>query len=81
MKEPNGVLVMTTCKCRENANNLVMTRGYFDDILKVKVAFGVTQEVKRIVDLVERLPFIWVGDTQLIQVSRDDVVALIKADE
>lgn len=81
MKEPNGVLVMTTCKCRENANNLVMTRGYFDDVLRIKVAFGVSQERKRIVDLVERLPFIWVGDTQLIQVSRDDVVALIKADE
>lgn len=81
MKEPNGVLVMTTCKCRENVNNLVMTRAYFDDILRIKVAFGVTQERKRIVELIERLPFIWVGDTQLIQVSRNDVVALIKADQ
>lgn len=80
MKEPNGVLVMTTCKCRENANNLVMTRAYFDDILRLKVAFGVSQEAKRIVDLIERLPFIWVGDTQLIQVSRQDVIDLIRQD-
>lgn len=37
-------------------------------------------EQQRIIDLIERLSFIWVGDTQLIQVSRQDVIALIKGD-
>jgi hypothetical protein len=36
MKEPNGVLVMTTCKCRENNQNLVMTRQYLNDLLQNK---------------------------------------------
>ena len=46
-KELNETLVMTTCKCRENASNLVMTRAYFDDIVSLKVA----QEQKRIINL------------------------------
>jgi len=46
-KEPNETLVMTTCKCRENTKNLVMTRAYLDDIISFKVA----QEQKRIIEL------------------------------
>ena len=46
-KELNETLIMTTCKCRENASNLVMTRAYFDDIVSLKVA----QEQKRIINL------------------------------
>jgi hypothetical protein len=53
MKEPNGVLVMTTCKCRENVNNLVMTRAYFDDIIKLKVEQGRKQERQRVIELLE----------------------------
>ena len=46
-KELNETLVMTTCKCRGNDKNLVMTRAYFDDIVSLKVA----QEQKRIINL------------------------------
>jgi Zn-dependent oligopeptidase len=46
-RELNETLIMTTCKCRENASNLVMTRAYFDDIISLKVA----QEQKRIINL------------------------------
>ena len=46
-RELSETLVMTTCKCRENASNLVMTRAYFDDIISLKVA----QEQKRIINL------------------------------
>lgn len=52
-KEPNGVLVMTTCKCRENNTNLVMTRTFFDERLESKIVQGIRQERERIVDLVE----------------------------
>jgi hypothetical protein len=50
-KEPNETLVMTTCKCRENTKNLVMTRTFFEDVIRMKVA----QEQKRIIDLLLQL--------------------------
>ena len=46
-KELNETLVMTTCKCRGDEKNLVMTRPYFEDIIRLKVA----QEQKRIINL------------------------------
>jgi len=52
-KEPNGTLVMTTCKCRENNSNLVMTRTYFNEMLENKIAWGAEQERKRIIELLE----------------------------
>jgi hypothetical protein len=52
-KEPNGVLVMTTCKCRENNQNLVMTRTYFQEMLATKVAWGAKQEQERIIQILE----------------------------
>lgn len=54
MKEPNGVLVMTTCKCRENTKNLVMTRTYFQEMLATKVAWGAKQEQERIIEVLEQ---------------------------
>jgi len=52
-KEPNETLVMTTCTCRENASNLVMTRAYFNEMLENKIAWGAKQEQKRIIELLE----------------------------
>ena len=52
-KEPNGVLVMTTCKCRENTTNLVMTRTWFNEQLQNKIALGAEQEQKRILEILE----------------------------
>jgi len=51
-KEPNDTLVMTTCKCRENTKNLVMTRKYFEEILSNKTKSAVEQERKRILKLI-----------------------------
>lgn len=50
-KEPNGTLVMTTCKCRENTKNLVMTRQYFEETLANKTQSAVKQERERIFKL------------------------------
>jgi len=77
-KEPNGVLVMTTCKCREHGTNLVMTRTWFDETLQGKIEQGVRQERYRVVKLLQQLPFIWAGTTQMIQTSKDDVIALVE---
>ena len=52
-KEPNETLVMTTCKCREQGTNLVMTRTWFEEQLQNKIQQGVKQERKRIIELLE----------------------------
>jgi hypothetical protein len=52
-KEPNGTLVMTTCKCREHGTNLVMTRTWFDATLQSKIEQGVKMERERVVEILE----------------------------
>lgn len=52
-KEPNEVLVMTTCKCRENTKNLVMTRTWFEEQLENKIALGKKLEQERIIQLLQ----------------------------
>ena len=44
---------MTTCKCRENNTNIVMTRTWFDETLQNKIEQGVRQEQQRIIELLE----------------------------
>lgn len=50
--EPNGTLVMTTCKCRENTKNLVMTRTWFEEQLEARIKTGkelaTEHDIKRI---------------------------------
>jgi hypothetical protein len=41
---------------------------------------GAAKEQQRIIELIERLPFIWGGTTQMIQTSRDQVISLIKGE-
>jgi hypothetical protein len=53
MRELNESLVMTTCKCRENNNNLVMTRAWFEEMLSNKIAEGASKEQDRIIKLLE----------------------------
>jgi len=55
-KELNETLVMTTCKCRENTTNLVISRAYFTEMLENKIAWGAKQERKRIVEMLMQLP-------------------------
>ena len=52
-KEPNDILVLTTCKCREHGTNLVMTRTWFEEQLQNKIEQGARQERKRIIELLE----------------------------
>jgi hypothetical protein len=68
-KEPDGVLVMTTCKCRENNSNLVMTRTFFDERLESKIVQGIRQERKRVVELIA---------SRSNATSRDALIALIE---
>jgi hypothetical protein len=50
-KELNETLVMTTCKCRENTTNLVISRAYFTEMLENKIAWGAKLEQERILKL------------------------------
>jgi hypothetical protein len=69
-KEPNDILVMTTCKCRENKQNLVMSRTWFEEQLANKIEQGVKQERKRIIELLASKTFF-----------RDEFIELIEGKE
>jgi len=45
---------MTTCKCRESKQNLVMSRTWFEEQLQNKIQQGVKQEQERIIQVVEQ---------------------------
>ena len=51
--EVNETLVMTTCKCRENDKNIVMTRTWFNETLQNKIDEGVRLENQRLISLLE----------------------------
>jgi len=75
-KEPNGVLVMTTCKCRENTKNLVLTRTYFTEMLENKIAQGVKKEQERIIQLIKEESGAKMAGYQ----DQDWLIALIKGE-
>ena len=71
-KEPNGTLVMATCKCRENNTNLVMTRVWFEEQLEAKIQQGIKQEHERIIKLLQdNLGY-------LVSCSAFDIIDLVK---
>jgi hypothetical protein len=39
---------------------------------------GIQQERDRVLGLLELLPFIWAGDTQMLTISRDALIDLVK---
>jgi hypothetical protein len=58
-----------------------MSRTWFEEQLANKIEQGVRQERYRVIQLLKSLPFIWGGTTQMIQTSKDDVIALIAGKE
>jgi hypothetical protein len=61
-------------------DEVTTTYGSIQLSLEQAHAAGVKAERERIIELIERLPFIWGGNTQMIQTSRDEVIALIKGE-
>jgi hypothetical protein len=76
MNEPNEVLVMTTCKCRENTKNLVMTRTWFEEQLANKILQGKKVEQERIIQLLKEES----GATMAGYEGQDWLIALIKGE-
>jgi hypothetical protein len=78
-KEPDGVLVMTTCKCRENGTNLVMTRTWFEEQLTNKIEQGARQEQERIIQVLEQAKDLetkgiasWLGLQSAIMIIKEE---------
>lgn len=64
----------------QDSDEVTTTYGSIQLSLQQSHQAGIDTEQKRIIAVVESLPFIWMGDTQLIQISRDEVVKLIKGE-
>ena len=41
---------------------------------------GRAEEQERIIKVIELTPFLWMGEKQFIQISRDELIALIKGE-
>jgi hypothetical protein len=59
MTELNETLVMTTCKCRENEKNLVMSRQYLDDLIKLKTDRQNIVTIDKVIDLLAVHHDVW----------------------
>ena len=75
-KEPNEILVLTTCKCREHGTNLVMTRTWFEEQLANKIQQGVKQERDRVVELLKEQADGYLIDPFYIE----PIIALVKGE-
>lgn len=61
----NG-LIMTTCKCRENTKNLVMTRNYFEERIASNILHGRKEAVQEILELLEVHRALWFSQSLAI---------------
>jgi len=59
LRKLNGVLVMTTCKCREDTTNLVMTRQYLQDLAEAKARVARSDAIQEVIDLIQTHQQLW----------------------
>jgi len=57
---------MTTCKCRENTKNLVMTREWFSERIEANILHGRQEAVKEILELLEVHRALWFSQSLAI---------------
>jgi L-lactate utilization protein LutB len=61
----NG-LVMSTCKCRENVNNLVMTRNFFNERIRDNILAGRKDAIEEVLELLEVHKNLWFSQSLTI---------------
>ena len=61
----NG-LIMTTCKCRENTKNLVMTRNYFEERIADNIKHGRKEAIEEVLELLEVHKNLWFSQSLAI---------------
>lgn len=59
-------LVMTTCKCRENTKNLVMTRNYFEERIAANILHGRKEAIQEVIELLEVHKNLWFSQSLAI---------------
>jgi hypothetical protein len=61
----NG-LEMTTCKCRENVNNMVMTRNFYNERVKDNILAGRKDAIEEVLELLEVHKNLWFSQSLTI---------------
>jgi L-lactate utilization protein LutB len=61
----NG-LEMTTCKCRENVNNMVMTRNFFNERVRDNILAGRKDAIEEVLELLEVHKNLWFSQSLTI---------------
>lgn len=61
----NG-LIMTTCKCRENSNNLVMTRKFYNERVRDNIIAGRKDAIAEVIELIEVHKNLWFSQSLAI---------------
>jgi hypothetical protein len=65
----------------KDTDEVVTTYGSIQLSLEQSYSAGQKTERERIIKLIERTSFIWMGDVELIDTSRDELIKLIKGAE
>ena len=65
----------------KDTDEVVTTYGSIQLSLEQSYSAGQKTEQERIIKLIERTSFIWMGDVELIDISRDELIKLIKEAE
>jgi hypothetical protein len=61
----NG-LQMTTCKCRENVNNMVMTRNFYNERVRDNILAGRKDAIEEVLELLEVHKNLWFSQSLTI---------------
>jgi L-lactate utilization protein LutB len=61
----NG-LEMTTCKCRENVNNMVMTRNFYNERVRDNILAGRKDAIEEVLELLEVHKNLWFSQSLTI---------------
>jgi hypothetical protein len=64
----------------KDTDEVVTTYGSIQLSLSQAHSAGIKTEQERIIKLIERVSFIWMGDVELIDTSRDELIKLIKGE-
>jgi hypothetical protein len=54
-----GALVMTTCKCRENTNNIVSTRAWLEGTMQHKANLARREAINDVLELMQTHQALW----------------------
>jgi L-lactate utilization protein LutB len=61
----NG-LEMSTCKCRENTNNMVMTRNFYNERVRDNILAGRKDAIEEVLELLEVHKNLWFSQSLTI---------------